>query len=95
MSVSYAIINFTALFPILFHINSYHIYILPIFTTTMPFTSRFIFLFIGSKSKNILSAWANTHMRKHVNAVEPELERYAGLVQQLKGKNREWKNLLA
>lgn len=34
-------------------------------------------------------------MRKHVNAVEPELERYAGLVQQLKGKNREWKNLLA
>ena len=63
--------------------------------TTMPFTSRFISLFIDSKSKNILSAWANTHMRKHVNAVEPELERYAGLVQQLKGKNREWKNLLA
>lgn len=75
MSVSYATINFTALFPVLFH--------------------SFIFLFIGSKSKNILSAWANTHMRKHVNAVEPELERYAGLVQQLKGKNREWKNLLA
>ena len=35
------------------------------------------------------------HMGKRINAVKPELERYAGLVQQIKEKSREQKNLLA
>ena len=35
------------------------------------------------------------HIGKRINAVKPELERYAGLVQQIKEKNRERKNLLA
>ena len=35
------------------------------------------------------------NMGKRVKAVKPELERYAGLVQQLKDKSKERKNLLA
>ena len=35
------------------------------------------------------------NMGKRVNAVKPELERYAGLVQQIKEKSKERKNLLA
>ena len=35
------------------------------------------------------------NMGKRVKAVEPELERYAGLVQQIKEKSKERKNLLA
>ena len=34
-------------------------------------------------------------MSKRVDAVKPELERYAGLVQQIKAKSKERKNLLA
>ena len=34
-------------------------------------------------------------MGKRVKAVKPELERYAGLVQQIKEKSKERKNLLA
>lgn len=34
-------------------------------------------------------------MNNHIKAVKPELERYAGLVQQIKDKTRERKNLLA
>ena len=34
------------------------------------------------------------HMGKRINAVKPELERYSGLVQQIKAKSRERKNLL-
>ena len=34
-------------------------------------------------------------MGKHIKAVKPELERYAGLVQQIKDKTKERKNLLA
>ena len=35
------------------------------------------------------------HMGKRINAVKPELERYTGLVQQIKEKSRERKNLIA
>ena len=34
-------------------------------------------------------------MRKYIKSVSPELERYTGLVQQLKDKTKERKNLLA
>lgn len=34
-------------------------------------------------------------MKKHIKTVKPELERYAGLVQQIKDKTKERKNLLA
>ncbi|MFQ8813361.1 MAG: mobilization protein, partial [Gallintestinimicrobium sp.] len=43
----------------------------------------------------VISALASTTSVGRVKAIKPELERYTGLVQQIKAKSKECKNLLA